>query len=42
MSDYQRDCARHFMQTRGDGRTSRRQWALHDPEIGTGFDLGGG
>ena len=29
-------------QSRGDGRTTRRQWAFHDPEVGTGFDLGGG
>ena len=32
----------HFTQSRGEGRTARRQWAFHDPEVGTGFDLGGG
>ena len=32
----------HFTQSRGAGRTARRQWAFHDPEVGTGFDLGGG
>ena len=32
----------HSAQSRGDGRTTRRQWAFHDPEVGTGFDLGGG
>ena len=32
----------HFTHSRGAGRTARRQWAFHDPEVGTGFDLGGG
>ena len=32
----------HFARSRGEGRTARRQWAFHDPEVGTGFDLGGG
>ena len=32
----------HFTQPRGEGRTAHRQRAFHDPEVGTGFDLGGG
>ena len=32
----------HFTQSRGAGRTARRQWAFHYQEVGTGFDLGGG
>ena len=32
----------HFSQPRGAERTARRQWAFHDPVVGTGFDLGCG
>ena len=32
----------HFSQPRGAERTARRQWAFHDPVVGTGFDLRGG
>ena len=35
------DGGRH-LHPRGATTTCNRQWAFHDPEIGTGFDLGGG